>query len=55
VPICSVGAVELAQIHLCDGVNHKPREVPLGQPIADIRRQEERMITVSGEEVVTLV
>jgi hypothetical protein len=51
-PISPVGAIEVAQIHLRDRVNHKPRRVPRGQPTTDIRPQQERLITISGKEVL---
>jgi hypothetical protein len=37
----------IPRIDPIDGVDHKPREVILRQPIPDVRRQQERLLTIT--------
>jgi hypothetical protein len=39
VAVGSVGGIKRRPVHLGDGVNHKPRQVIVGQPIADVGRE----------------
>jgi len=52
VPILPIGAIERAQIHPRDRVQHEPRKVRLRQPVADVGRQQERLLAVGGKEVL---
>ena len=53
VPVSAVSRIERGQVHVRNGVDDQPREVPLGQPLADVRRQQERLPAVSREEVLS--
>ena len=48
----AVGAVESAQIDLLHGVEHKPREVILRQPLAKTRRKQQLLIAITLKEVL---
>ena len=50
-PILAIRRIKLAQVHPRHRVEHKPRKVPLRQPIPHVRRQQERLITVTTNEV----
>jgi hypothetical protein len=52
VTVVPVGAVERRQIKLGDGVDHKPRQMPLGQPVTDVGRQQKRLLAVTTDEVL---
>jgi hypothetical protein len=52
VTVLPVGGIEGGQIHLRDGVDHKPRKVPLGQPLAQARRQQQLLLTITPKEVL---
>ena len=52
----AVGAivgVELAQIHLLNRLEQKPRQMVLRQPLAQRRRQQERLLTITPDEVLS--
>jgi hypothetical protein len=51
-PVPTVSPVERRQIHLRHGVDHKPRKVPLGQPLAQTRRQQQLLLTITHKEVL---
>ena len=51
-PVVAIGRVERAQIKLRDGVDDKPREMPLRQPLAQARRQQQLLIAITREEVL---
>jgi hypothetical protein len=53
VTVVLVAGIEGGQIDLRDGVDHKPRKVPLGQPLAQARRQQQLLLTVTRKEVLT--
>jgi hypothetical protein len=49
----STGApIKRLEIHLGDGIDDKPREVPLGQPLTNIRRQEKRLLAITCDEAL---
>ena len=50
--IGAVLGVELAQIHLRHRLDHEPRKVVLGQPLAQRRRQQKRLLTITRDEVL---
>jgi hypothetical protein len=52
VPVPTVSRVERRQIHLRHGVDHKPRQMPLGQPLAQARRQQQLLLTITRKEVL---
>ena len=51
-PIGAIGRVERRQIHLLDGVNDKPCEVALRQPLANIRWHQEDLLAITRDEVL---
>jgi hypothetical protein len=52
-PITAIRPIELAQIHARDSVEYKPREMPLRQRIPNVGRQQERLITITPNEVLS--
>jgi hypothetical protein len=48
----TVGRVERHQIHRRNGVDHKPRQVPLRRPLTQARRQQQRLLTITPDEVL---
>jgi hypothetical protein len=50
--VLAIGGVERRRVHHPDGVDHKPRQVVLGQPLPDIRRQQKRLLAVTRDEVL---
>jgi hypothetical protein len=46
------GRIALGQIHSRDGVQHEPREMPLRQPVTDVRRRQERLLTITRDEAL---
>ena len=51
-PVLAIYGVERREIHLVDRLDHEPREVPLRQPIADVGRQQKRLLTIGRDEVL---
>ena len=51
-PISTIRAIEPGQIHHANGVDHKPREMLLRQPLTRIRRQKKRLLTIGRQEVL---
>ena len=51
-PVDPIGRVEPAQVKRGDGVDHEPREVPLGQPLAQARRQQQLLLAITRDEVL---
>ena len=47
-----LGGKERGQIELADRVDHEPREVVLGQPLAQARRQQQLLLAITREEVL---
>ena len=50
--VVAIARVERPEIHLADGVKHKPRQMPLGQPIAQARRQQQLLLAITRDEVL---
>ena len=50
--VVAVDHVERPQIQRRDGIDHKPRQMPLGQPLAQTRRQQQLLITITRKEVL---
>jgi len=53
VTIATIRPVERLQIKLRDGVDHEQREVIIGQPLAHARRQQQHLITITRDEVLS--
>ena len=51
-PVGAIGSKERGQIELADHVDHKPREVILGQPLAQARRQQQLLLAITRQEVL---
>jgi hypothetical protein len=51
-PIGAIRGQERAQVELVDRVDHKPREVILGQPFAQARRQQQLLLAITRQEVM---
>src|SRR5215207_9366285 len=50
--IIAITRIERRQVHLADGVEHEPREVALGQPLAQARRQQQLLLAITRDEVL---
>jgi hypothetical protein len=53
VAVRSVGGVEGLEVELVDRLDHEPREVIGGQPVAQVGWQQQRLVTVAREEVLS--
>jgi hypothetical protein len=51
-PVGAIGRVERRRVDHPDDVDDKPREVILRQPVPDIRRHQERLLTITRDEVL---
>ena len=51
-PVRAIGSQERGQIELADRLDHKPREVILGQPLAQARRQQQLLLAITRQEVL---
>jgi hypothetical protein len=52
VAVGAVGGKEPSQVELVDHVTDEPGEVAFGQPLAQVGREQEGLVTVTGKEVV---
>ena len=52
VAVGAVGGVEGLEVELLDRLDHEPGEVVFVEPVAQVRRQQHRLVTVTGEEVL---
>jgi hypothetical protein len=52
VPVGPVGLVERVEVELVDHVQDEAGEVAFGQPVAQVWRQEKRLVRVTTHEVV---
>jgi hypothetical protein len=50
--VVAVVRVERGEIHLLDGVEHEPCQMPLGQPFTQARRQQPFLIAVARQDVL---
>jgi hypothetical protein len=50
--VVAVDRVEPPQIERRDGIDDKPHQMPVGQPLTQARRQQQLLITVAREEVL---
>jgi hypothetical protein len=53
VAVRAVGGVEGLQVERLDRLDHKPGEVVLIQPVAQVRRQQQGLISVAAKEVLS--
>jgi hypothetical protein len=51
-PVGAIGRIERPEIHRLDNVEHEPREVILGQPLAQARRQQQLLLAITRDEVL---
>ena len=51
-PIGPVPAAELVQIQLGHRIQHDEHQIVLGQPLAHVHRQQQRLITLRGKEIL---
>ena len=49
-PVGTVIGVHRAEIDLLDRVEHKPRQMPLGQPVAQARRHQPRLLAITRQK-----
>jgi phytoene dehydrogenase-like protein len=52
VPVSPIATQERRQVELVDDVEDEPGEVVFGQPVTQIRRQQEGLVAVAAKEVV---
>jgi hypothetical protein len=52
VPVSPVAAQERRQVELVDHIQYEPGQVVLGQPVPQVRRQQEGLVVVAAQEVV---
>jgi hypothetical protein len=48
----AVSAIELAQIDLADDIKHQPREMIVIKPLPQTRRQQQRLLAITPQEVL---
>jgi hypothetical protein len=53
VPVSPRGAQERVEVEVVDDVEDEPGEVVLGQPVAQVGRQQEGLVAVAAQEVVS--
>jgi hypothetical protein len=51
-PVIAVCSVERGKVELVDHVEDEPGEVALGQPVAQVRREQEGLVAIVAQEVV---
>jgi hypothetical protein len=52
VTVSPIRGIKRRQVHLADRVDHKPRQVIRRQPLPDVRRQQEPLLTAAFNEVL---
>jgi hypothetical protein len=52
VPVGTIGAQEWTEVELVDDVKDEPGQMIGGQPVAQVRGQQERLVAVTAKEVV---
>jgi hypothetical protein len=52
-PVVSIRAIKRAQIHLLHRAQNRPRQMILRQPIPQRRRQQQHLISIRNDEVLT--
>jgi hypothetical protein len=51
-PVVAIRRIERGKIKLTDRLNQKPRQMALGQPLAQTRRQQQLLLAIAAEEVL---
>jgi hypothetical protein len=51
-PVSAVRPIERREVELVDDVQDEPGEVAVGQPVAQVRRQQEGLLALCAQEVV---
>jgi hypothetical protein len=44
--------IERVEVHLADGVDDKPREMPRREPLADVGRHQKRLLAITRDEAL---
>ena len=52
VPVGPIGTQERTEVELVDHVQHEPGQMVLGEPVAQVGGQQERLVAVAAKEVV---
>ncbi len=52
VPVAAMRPVEGDEVELVGDVKDEPGEMALGEPVAQVRREQEGLVAVAGQEVV---
>jgi hypothetical protein len=52
VAVLAIGRIERRQIHRLDGVDDKPRQMALGQPLPQRRRQQQLLVPIAAKKVL---
>jgi hypothetical protein len=47
-----IRGIEHAQVHVRDGVDHKPRQMIRRQPLPHVRRQQKPLLTATFDEAL---
>ena len=50
--VLAISRIKRRQVHLGDRLQHKPREVILGQPLPQARREQQLLIAITRQEVL---
>jgi hypothetical protein len=50
--VLAIGRIERGQIELGDRLDHEPRQVALGQPLANVRRQQQLLLAIAPHKVL---
>jgi hypothetical protein len=45
--------MERLEIHLLDRRQHKPRQMPIRQPVTHVRRHQKRLLTITRDEALS--
>jgi hypothetical protein len=51
VAVSPIAPQEWTEVELVDDVAHEPGQVAFGQPVTQVRRQQERLVVVAAQEV----
>jgi hypothetical protein len=51
-PVAAIGPIERIEIQLRHRLQHEPRQMVLGQPLPQRRRQQQLLITITRDEVL---
>jgi hypothetical protein len=51
-PIGPVDGIKRVEVHRLDSLEHEPREVVFGQPLAHVRRHQKRLLAITRDEAL---